>query len=1018
MDKILLYPSRDALGQHLRPIDLDDPRSIDGLDKAAAVLHPAVRGFIDSWEPLDGHTAWLIDALGSDVYGNNINGDRFPKEMLSHEGKDYGHKTFEHFGYPFFHHINKDPKFAYGPKVPLAVWQEEMERVQVVAWWSHELCGDLMDRLLDGEIIDVSMGCFVAGTLITMEDGTRKNIEDVAVGDMVISHLGRARRVTETHRRKYSGDLHTLRGEAGIPTRCTRQHPFGVTPFESVKRDWKTTRWSGDAEVQFDWGHAECLDGEHLLQPVIRGVETPSYVTREFARFFGYYMAEGHPILNADGVPIAVEFNTHKDDEIHNEIESLCFALDSCNKPKARPRKNSRDAVAISVYDHRLAGLCVRHGGRGARTKSLADGAILWAPSLQKEFLGALANGDGCSPGDSGALRWSTSSQAFAFQVVELLHRTGVIPSICSLTHKAGSGFSRRNTEEWVIHLGKTFAQDFRGVCAKVERVDIKKSKAGRKIIDDYVVTPIREHESLYAEIDVFNFEVEEDESYVANGYAVHNCRVPFDECTLCGNKARKRSQYCDHLRNEMNALQSNGIRVGAINWYPKFFDISRVVRGAEKCSKFMVPIGVSFRRGRILKTATVTDSHASLSSAELFEKVAGALPADVELRQSLADLDAKTADEKTADIEKQVASNLTASPECIEMSDQLLRGMSRLRRIEPDIPPELLNTMSSEHPLKSVLTTMLGLGVVPKPKEFQRIVLVSLGKKDDADKYESEGRCFGEHDHEGREHSVDTDAVLGGPSDLSPDIGKLLAPLLGGRSCYKPALAGRTMVIIKRAAAGPLNFNEFGQEERKPLPLGPLAIGLAALHGAFKQRMTGSGMAELGSAAAKNPVLLALLTALGIGAVEAHRQVAVTRSNPFADIEKRGAAGGMGMMTRFLGLPAAAYIYSDMKESERMRGEHLTRAEDFARRNPDLASLGLVFGGPALLRGARSGLRGVGSLLKHSSLLGEIGSTIPMYALFAKAGPALPLAATGAALDVAIFEGLGKLLGSKADGS
>jgi hypothetical protein len=348
-------------------------------------------------------------------------------------------------------------------------------------------------------------------------------------------------------------------------------------------------------------------------------------------------------------------------------------------------------------------------------------------------------------------------------------------------------------------------------------------------------------------------------------------------------------------------------------------------------------------------------------------------------------------------------------------MSEQLLEGMGRLRRIEPDIPSATLDTLGGSHPLKSILTTMLGLGVVPKPKEFQRIVLVSLGKKDDADKYEREGRCFGEHDHEGHESSVDLSSVLGGANDLSPDIGKVLGPLLAGRSCYKPALAGRAMVIIKRAAAGPINFNELEeQRKRKPLPLGPLAIGLAALHGAFKQKVTGRGMAELGAAASKNPVLLALLTALGIGAVEANRQVAITRSNPFA-LEKQGASSGMGMMSRFLGLPAAAYIYSDMQEAKRIRGERLTRAQDFVRANPDLASVALVFGAPSLLAGASKGLRGVGSLLKHSSLLGDIAGTIPMYALFAKAGPALPLAATGAALDVAIFEGLGKLLGSNA---
>ena len=648
MDKVLIYPSRDVVGQYLRPIDLDDPRSIDGLDKMAGCLHHDVQSFIDGWEPRDGHTAWLIDALGSDVYGNNINGDRFPKEMLAHEGHDYGHKTFERFGYPFFHHINKDPKFAYGPKVPLAVWFEKMERVQVVAWWSHELCGDLMDRLLDGEIVDVSMGC-----------------------------------------------------------------------------------------------------------------------------------------------------------------------------------------------------------------------------------------------------------------------------------------------------------------------------------------------------------------------------RVPFDECTVCGNKAKKRSQYCDHLRDEMNKLYPNGVRVGAINWYPKFFDISRVVRGAEKCSKFMIPIGVDFRRGRILKTAEVIDTPSALSSAELFEKVAGALPADVELLQELRDLDAKVADEKTADIEKEVPSNLTEDPAALDMSEKLLEGMGKLRRIEPDLPSDMLTGMAKEHPLKSILGTMLGLGVVPKPPEFQRIVLVSIGRGREADEFESMGQCFGEHDHVGADDpEVDLSDVRPGAGDISPDIGKLLAPFLGNRSCLKPAMAGRTMMIIKRANAGPIDQTQLQGRDRKPLPMVPLAIGLAALHGAFKQHATGGGMAQLGAAASKNPVLLALLTALGVGAVEAHRQASITGANPFAK-----QAGVMGMGTRFLGLPAAAYVYSDVQEAKRRRGEHLTRIQDFVRANPDLASVGLVFGAPAILGGASKGLRGLGALLKHSSLMSEIGSTIPMYALFAKAGPALPLAATGAALDVAIFEGLGKLLRSNADG-
>lgn len=40
-------------------------------------------------------------------------------------------------------------------------------------------------RYLD---FDIKMVCFPAGTQITMSDGTRKNIEDIQVGDEVITH--------------------------------------------------------------------------------------------------------------------------------------------------------------------------------------------------------------------------------------------------------------------------------------------------------------------------------------------------------------------------------------------------------------------------------------------------------------------------------------------------------------------------------------------------------------------------------------------------------------------------------------------------------------------------------------------------------------------------------------------------------------------------------------------------------------------------------------------------------------
>ena len=32
-------------------------------------------------------------------------------------------------------------------------------------------------------------------------------------------------------------------------------------------------------------------------------------------------------------------------------------------------------------------------------------------------------------------------------------------------------------------------------------------------------------------------------------------CRVPWDECSICGNRAKTRKEYCDHLTKSMNKV-------------------------------------------------------------------------------------------------------------------------------------------------------------------------------------------------------------------------------------------------------------------------------------------------------------------------------------------------------------------------------------------------------------------------------------------------------------------------------
>jgi len=62
-------------------------------------------------------------------------------------------------------------------------------------------------------------------------------------------------------------------------------------------------------------------------------------------------------------------------------------------------------------------------------------------------------------------------------------------------------------------------------------------------------------------------------------------CRVPFDVCSICGHKAKYRSEYCEHTRENMGKIMADGRKVFVYNPYPRFFDISFVFIGADRTS-------------------------------------------------------------------------------------------------------------------------------------------------------------------------------------------------------------------------------------------------------------------------------------------------------------------------------------------------------------------------------------------------------------------------------------------------
>lgn len=560
----------------------------------------AALDYIKSVAPEPGKAILLLNAMGAEeAWGPNRNGDGFPEHPVPARGKIAstdrrwfvrpGEELTKHYqsfetnpAHTFKHHANRDPAKASGV-VKKAFWNPRMHRVELLVAVDDDKDPEWVKRASDGEFVPVSMGCFLRGSRVTMADGSYKAIEDVKVGDMVITHKGRARRVTETHKRPYRGDVHEIHAEAHPPIFATQEHPFLTTERETVKQTKRCGArwgWRADAQVRADWTHVDCLDSQLLLEPVLALENATSAPTRAEARLLGYYLAEGHIIWRNDE-PYGIELSTNKLDAVHAEIDALCAEYGTRNKPYTFDRKHTDKASNIAIHDDRLARFCLQHAGTPAKDKRLSNDVMAWPVEALRELLGAYFNGDGQSV--DGWIKASTASDALAAQLTRVLPRLGVLASCSLLRHAAGSGFSRIDTYEWVVHIGVQWAQVFAKTCAKLEPREPRVRKESRKIVDGYVCTPIRDVVVMYMETDVYNFEVEEDESYLVEGLAVHNCRIKYDVCARCGNQAPTRADYCDHVKFAMNQIDSNGFKDYVHNPSPDFFDISRVFRPADR---------------------------------------------------------------------------------------------------------------------------------------------------------------------------------------------------------------------------------------------------------------------------------------------------------------------------------------------------------------------------------------------------------------------------------------------------
>ncbi len=373
----------------------------------------------------------------------------------------------------------------------------------------------------EGSYVHYVEGCLPAGELVSTADGDLRPIESIRVGDSVVGHDGRAHRVTAVQMRDLNGALFTFTPMSPANAfSVTSEHPLLVVPraeaaVERAPRNgWQpevdtaalkaaTPRWVAAKDVE---------EGDFLVYPKARPAPARTPLPLEFARLAGYYLAEGHAALTNGCESLVFSFHLDEADYV-DEVRRACKQLyDAEGSVLFEEDKHS---ARVLVYSKAAYAAMRQHVGTGSSAKKLSADLMAQDEAFLRELVRAYVNGDGNVVSRGGAMwtRVHTTSRVWAFQLQSVLARLGVYATV-ELRRAGGPGeiLGREVTRQDLYQVQWT--EDGRG------------PKQARDC-GEYFLVPVKKRSVREAHEPVFNLDVEEPDSYLAYGFAVHNCTAP-----------------------------------------------------------------------------------------------------------------------------------------------------------------------------------------------------------------------------------------------------------------------------------------------------------------------------------------------------------------------------------------------------------------------------------------------------------------------------------------------------------
>jgi len=389
----------------------------------------------------------------------------------------------------------------------------------------------------DGVIQLLPAMCLVPETGITVENYLQKPIKDIKVGEKVLTHKGRFKKVTHKWCRNYQGPI--LKIDCGgklLTLQITPEHPvlLAQTFIKNHKKEIK----------KFDFIPArEAKKGDFLAIPIPKTSKSKKFLfwnkeynrkpkwedikkfpySPELLRMLGYWLAEGNiryekykynpdkPKLYPRGICFCF---SPSEREYINDVISIIKRSFKCGIAQYVPKPTT---LYLTISNRNLADIVYFLCGAHCDQKLLHSDLTNLKPELQKEILKGFFRGDGNFRDEYGetTYRGVTTSWNLANQLFWLLIRNRIKPTFLVQNIK-------NRKPSWMLKIAN--AEGIKRLEDELIKVTERRNNVRFKELKDYFLVPIRKIEVVNYRGQVYNLEVEDDHSYVANFVAAHNC--------------------------------------------------------------------------------------------------------------------------------------------------------------------------------------------------------------------------------------------------------------------------------------------------------------------------------------------------------------------------------------------------------------------------------------------------------------------------------------------------------------